>query len=1034
MHIPFSNRLSYLRISSLFLLAAVLLAACGGTPTSVPTSSPVVATQVPSPTPETDVLYLNLVWHQHQPLYYKDDSGVYTRPWVRVHGTKDYYDMAATVAKYPNVHVTFNLTPVLLKQLSDYVENGAKDKYWVLAEKSASQLSAEEKDFIMRRFFDANWDHIIKIHPGYKALLDKRGGTSDVEIAEAINKFTEQDFRDLQIWFNLAWFDPDELEKEPLLSLVEKDHGFSESDKTILFDQVRSLLGKIVQIHKDLQDQGQIEVITTPYAHPILPLIFDTNLELVGNPSAEMPNRFSYPNDDIAQLKKSVEIYQENYGLAPRGLWPGEGAVAQEIVPLVAKAGYQWMATGEPVLAQSLGIGSFTRDANETVQQADDLYRPYYVEGKSGGKVAIFFRDGTLSDKIGFTYSGTPGKTAAKDLLQRLENIRAQLKQQDSQGPHIVSIILDGENAWEYYPYDGKDFLNALYQQLSDSTTIKTITPSDYLTLFPEQRTLDKLFPGAWFSANYDTWIGEPEEKLAWNYLGQVRNDLAKYDISKTLSASPEAIAQAEDFMYLAEGSDWFWWYGSDQDSGQDEYFDTGFRALLVKVYESLGVPVPAFVNVPIIPKKPATAETNVIGLSSPVIDGIDSPDEWKNAAIFTSGAQAGNSLAYTFDAKNLYLKINFLQPPSQATRIGFYLTVPGGVDAYPFTRAGQGETPVLLGIAATHAFEWDAGKFISYKAGTKDWNAGALVGTAELKGNTFEAGIPWASLGELQAGDDLRLVAAIQPGGTLLPIQGPAQIVLPDLGTSTTILEVKDPTGDDHGPGKYTYPTDTVFTAQAFDLKNFIVAYDEKNMVFKFTFNGPIPNPWGSPNNLAIQTLDVYVDKDPGAGTGASMLLPGRNAALAQGYGWEYAIWAEGWTPQIVSPDPASLEPKQVIGTDFKIIVDPASSTVTLRVPRTVFGEGDPTKWAFAAAVLSQEGYPATGVWRVRDIGTSSEQWRFGGAPNDTNHTRIIDLAWSEADSPSQEEMLSNYTSSNAALGQLTASDFPQIQMLFVK
>ncbi len=1022
---------------SLFLVFSMLLSACGGTPTPAPTPAPTTAlsaTQPPTEAPAKDILYLNLVWHQHQPLYYKDESGVYTRPWVRVHATKDYYDMAATVAKYPNVHVTFNLTPVLLRQLDDFVQNGAKDKYWMLAEKPASELTAEDKDFIMRRFFDANWDHVIKVHPGYKALLDKRGGTTDEEIAAAINNFTEQDFRDLQIWFNLAWFDPDELAKEPLLSLVNKDHGFSEEDKTIVFDQVRSIMAQVIPIHKELQDQGQIEVITTPYAHPILPLIYDTNLALVGNPAAEMPDRFSYPNDAIAQLNKSVEIYKEHYGMAPRGLWPGEGAVAQEIVPLVAKAGYQWMASGEPVLAQSLGIGSFTRDAKETVQEADDLYRPYYVQGSTGGKVAIFFRDWTLSDKIGFTYSGTPGDVAAKDLMQRLENIRAHLKEQGAEGPHIVSIILDGENAWEYYLNDGKEFLNALYQQLSESTTIQTITPSEYLKLFPEQRTLDNLFPGAWFSANYDTWIGEPEEKLAWNYLGQVRSDLAKYDISKIRSASPEAIAQAEDYMYLAEGSDWFWWYGSDQDSGQDDYFDTGFRALLAKVYESLGEPVPSFVNVPIIPKKPATAERTVNGLSTPNIDGINSPGEWNNAALFTSGAQAGNSLAYTFDAKYLYLRMNFVQPPAQGTRLGFYLTIPGATNAYPFTRAVESETPALLGIAATHLFEWEEGEFKSYTAGKSGWNGGAAIGQAVLNENTFEAAILWESLGELQAGDDLRLVAALMPSGELLPLQGPAQIVLPDLGTSTTILEVTDPSGDDHGPGAYTYPTDSVFKAQVFDLKTFTVAYDEKNMVFKFTFYGPIPNPWGSPNNLAIQTLDVYVDKDPGAGTGARVLLPSRNAALAQGYGWEYAVWAEGWTPQIIAPEAATLEPKQVIGVDFKIIVDPASSTVTLRVPRTVFGEGDPTQWAYAAAVLSQDGYPSTGVWRVRDVNAASEQWRFGGGPSDTNHTRIIDLAWPEGATPTQEDMLSSYTSSSASLGELKVDDFPQIQMLVAK
>ena len=580
-------------------------------------------------------------------------------------------------------------------------------------------------------------------------------------------------------------------------------------------------------------------------------------------------------------------------------------------------------------------------------------------------------------------------------------------------------------------PNDGKEFLNALYQQLSESTTIKTITPSEYLKLFPEQRALDNLFPGAWFSANYDTWIGEPEEKLAWNYLGQVRSDLAKYDISKTRSASPEAIAQAEDYMYLAEGSDWFWWYGSDQDSGQDDYFDTGFRALLAKVYESLGEPVPPFVNVPIIPRKPATAERTVNGLSTPNIDGINSPGEWNNAALFTSGAQAGNSLAYTFDAKCLYLRMNFVQPPAQGTRLGFYLTVPGAANAYPFTRTVEGETPVLLGIAATHLFEWGEGEFKSYTAGKSGWTGGTAVGQAVLNENTFEAAIPWEVLGELQAGDDLRLVAALMPSGELLPLQGPAQIVLPDLGTSTTILEVTDPSGDDHGPGAYTYPTDSVFKAQVFDLKTFTVAYDEKNMVFKFTFYGPIPNPWGSPNNLAIQTLDVYVDKDPGAGTGARVLLPGRNAALAQGYGWEYAVWAEGWTPQIIAPEAATLEPKQVIGVDFKIIVDPASSTVTLRVPRNVFGEGDPTQWAYAAAVLSQDGYPSTGVWRVRDVNASSEQWRFGGGPNDINHTRIIDLAWPEGATPTQEDMLSSYTSSSVSLGELKVDDFPQIQML---
>ena len=1006
---------------SLGLVIFLLLTACNGKPTTQGLTSRASA----------DTLYLNITWHQHQPLYYKDANGNYTRPWVRVHATKDYYDMAATLAKYPDVHVTFNLTPVLIRQLDDFTKNGAKDIYWVLAEKPALQLNAEDKDFIMRRFFDANWDHMINVHPGYEALLEKRGGTTDDAIASAITKFSEQDFRDLQIWFNLAWFDPDELAKAPLKALVEKDRSFAESDKKIVFDQVHSIMAKVIPIHKQLQDSRQVEVITTPYAHPILPLLYDTNLALTGNPGAEMPDRFSYPNDAIAQLNRSVEVYQAHFGKAPQGLWPSEGAVAQEIVPLVARAGYQWMASGEPVLAQSLGIGNFTRDSQETVQEANQLYRPYYVQGASGGKVAIFFRDGTLSDKIGFTYSGAPGETGANDLIKRLENIRARLKVQGATGPHIVSIILDGENAWENYPNDGKAFLNALYQQLSESKTIKTVTPSEYLKMFPEQNTLKKLFPGAWFSPNYDTWIGEPEETQAWDYLGKVRYELSLYDMTHMRTANPKAIAQAEDYMYLAEGSDWFWWYGSDQDSGQDDYFDTGFRALLAKVYESLGEAVPSFVNVPITQKKPAVADHNINGLSTPTIDGVNVPGEWDNAAIFTSGVESGNSLAYAFDAKNLYVRVNFNQALSQSARIDFCLTVPSAAYNNPFAFSSSGETPVLLGIAATHLFEWDGKVLMAHTADKSAWGNGTAVGQAELGTGTFEAAIPWASFGELQPGDDLRLVAVILPVGELMPRQGPAQIILPDFGTSTTILEIADPAADDHGPGTYTYPTDHVFKAQAFDLKTFKIAYDEKNMVFNFPFNGLVPNPWGSINNLAIQTLDVYVDKDPGSGTGARLLLPGRNASLAKGFGWEYALWAEGWTPQIIAPDASTLDPKQVTGVNFKIIVGPDSNSVTLRVPRTVFGDGDPTKWAYTGVVLGQEGYPSTGVWRVRNVTASSEQWHFGGAPNDTNHTLNIDLAWPDGVTPTQEQMLSTYTARNSAGNQLTIDDFPQIQML---
>jgi len=982
-----------------------------------------------------DVLYLNLTWHQHQPLYYKDENGVYTRPWVRAHATKDYYDMAAMIKPYENVRMTVNITPVLMKQLDDFVLNGAKDYYWVLAEKPASELTEIEKTFLLTRFFDANWDNMIGRFPRYKELLNLRAGTTPEDIATAVKIFTEQDYRDLQIWFNLAWFDPEFLAVSPLKELVEKGKGFSEKDKVILFDEVRRVMSEVIPVHKEMQDSGQIQVITTPYAHPILPLIYNTDVALVGNPAAEMPDRFSWPNDAIAHLQKSVEMYTDHFGQAPVGLWPGEGAVSEDIIPLVAKAGYKFMQTGEAVLAQSLGIGSFTRDSAETVQEADELYRPYYVTSSSGEQVAIFFRDLVLSDKLGFTYSQTPGEEAAANLMQRLENIRLQLKAQKAKGPHIVSIVLDGENAWEYYPNDGKEFLNSMYKMLNESKTIQMVTPSEYLEMFPKQHELDYLFPGAWFSPNYDTWIGETEEQQAWNYLGKVRNFLAKYDVEKTRDATPEALAAALDYMYLAEGSDWFWWYGSDQDSGVDEYFDTGYRALLAKVYESLGEPVPAFINVPIIPKKPEQPVQAFKGIETPMVDGQIGEKEWANAAIYqaASGSAVG-AFSYTMDAKNLYFKLDATQDAGDIQSAGIYMNIPSAVENYPYAYTPDAPDTVLLGIAATHLFVWNGTTLKIFNATSKGWVENKdLKGTGASGEKVIEIAVPLASLGDLAAGDDIRVVTLTLPAGQILPASGPAQIVLPDLGLSDLVLEVTDPQGDDHGPGTYTYPTDGVFSAGNFDIDKFTVATDAKNVIFTFKFYGPVLNPWGSGSNLSLQTMDVYIDKDPGKGTGNRLLLPGRNAALSSSYGWDYVVWAEGWQPGIYAPDPSSGEPKQV-NISFKVIVDPAKQSVTLRVPKEAFGDGNPAEWAYTAVVLSQEGYPSTGVWRVRDVQAATAQWKIGGGPDDVNHTRIMDVAWPADGEGTQEEFLSSYTASQGPVETLTADNFAQLPMLLLK
>ncbi len=369
---------------------------------------------------EDGKLYVAIIWHQHQPVYFKDPvTGIYERPWVRVHAAKDYLDMAAILKQYPQIHTTFNLTPSLIRQLDD-IASGAKDLYWVVAEISADKLSEEQKLFVLDRFFDIN-PSIIARFPRYQELSQMRG-------EDALQTWTPQDFRDLQVLFNLAWTDPDWLAEEPLASLVAKGRDFNEGDKATVFAEHLRLVREVIPLHAEMQRSGQIEITMTPFAHPILPLLVDSDLARIAMPDADLPSRLVYGQDAVAQVELGVQLYQQHFDISPRGMWPAEGSVAQQVVSMVAKAGIQWIASDEDVLAGSLAeIIDFTRDNNDTVQQANVLYQPYAVQGARGDPVAIIFRDHLLSDKVGFEYSGMPGVLAATDFIGRLDAIRTQL-------------------------------------------------------------------------------------------------------------------------------------------------------------------------------------------------------------------------------------------------------------------------------------------------------------------------------------------------------------------------------------------------------------------------------------------------------------------------------------------------------------------------------------------------------------------------------------------------------------------------------
>ena len=531
-------------------------------------------------TKETPELYVMLLWHQHQPYYPKDTDGNFSKPWVRLHATKDYLDMVEMVQDFDGLRVTFNLTPTLLNQLNE-LSNGSRDIYWIHTEVEADKLTNEQKDFLRDRFFDIN-SRIINTYPRFVELRNLRQNPQD---------WTTQDYIDLQVLFNLGWTDPKYLSLDPLNKIVEKGSNFSEADKKIILEIHNELIDKVIPEHLYAYKNNHIELITTPFAHPILPLIHNSDLGKRGDTVSDFPNNtFNFEDDARAHVKKGKEIFFENFGFYPNGMWPAEGAVAQEVLQYFNDEDISWIATGQNPLEKSLDV-KIQRWVGGVASKPELLYRPWNTVLSNGEKIPIFFRDNYLSDKM-FDYSEKRSDLSVKEFENTILKLREKTSELDF--VPVVSIIADGENFWENYPNDGIDFLNGMYTVLTKYDWLETITPSDYLKTYGDSLdTIDELYPSSWFQPNFATWIGETDENQAWDLLYQTRIDFE--EAKKSGDYSDEQINQAYEYMLLAEGSDWFWWYGLDQDSTVDYYFDQAFKDLLSMVYLSLGLDEPGF-------------------------------------------------------------------------------------------------------------------------------------------------------------------------------------------------------------------------------------------------------------------------------------------------------------------------------------------------------------------------------------------------------------------------------------------------------
>ncbi len=579
-----------------------------------------------------------VLWHQHQPFYKDLVSGQYRLPWTRLHALKDYYGMVKLLDEFPQVHQTFNLVPSLVTQIQDYVSGEAQDPFLQVASKPAKDLTDLERRFALQYLFQAHPVNVIGRYPRYRELLEKFQSTgSSPERAEKY--FQAQDYTDLQVLSQIGWFDEFFLLEKDIAELIRKGRNYTLEDQRLVMTLERELLGRVLPVHAEAAKKGLIELSTSPFYHPILPLVCDTEAGAVSSPGLPLPqNRFRHPEDAREQLQRGMDLHKKVFGVRPHGVWPSEGSVSAETIAIAHELGVKWMATDEGVLGRSLGV-NFSRDGygHLSAEGARQLYTIYRYE-QDDTRMNLLFRDHTLSDLIGFVYSSMPAQDAANNLIHKIKESAKSLTSNGQDA--VVPIILDGENAWEYYPQSGREFLRRLYDGLQKDPGIEAVTVSEAITRHKSPTPLRSLVPGSWINANFNVWIGAPEDNKAWDYLYHARNFYAK----AAAGAAEKQRKLAFEEILIAEGSDWNWWYGPEHHSANDRDFDELYRKHLSNVYQALGGIPPDYLAQPITGgvARPSFAAQHAY-IHPKVTADMVRYFEWMGAARYTSDQRSGS-------------------------------------------------------------------------------------------------------------------------------------------------------------------------------------------------------------------------------------------------------------------------------------------------------------------------------------------------------------------------------------------------------
>ena len=636
-------------------------------------------------------LHVALVWHMHQPYYRDDRTGRFLLPWARLRGSKDYGRMVKLARRHPSLRITVNFVPSLFEQLDAYANGDGHDPHRELCLRPAEDLTVADRRFLVALTRGTGFPYKVALFAPFVDMLAwLREGDADA-VADSLST---QDLRDLQTWWMLSWIDPADIRADPaVLRVAEKGRGFGESDKQPVDTRLMALVREVIPVYRDAVASGQVEAMTSPAFHPILPLLCDTASARVARPHLELPSRHMRRREDaLEQVRLGLDVFARHVGVRPSGMWPSECAVSPAAAAVMASAGIEWAISDEHVLERSLGL-PVRGDAESSTR----MYSPW----RDSSGLHLVFRDADLSNRIGFVYGGMPTDDAVDDLVWRLEYVASQ---QPPDRHWLCVLALDGENCWEHYEEDGDLFLDRLYHRLTTTPRIQTTHVGAFIDAHPETvQPLERLWSGSWIDASYTTWIGDPQHSRAWDLLVAARDAL-------DAAGGPPAFPDAYRELLIAEGSDWFWWFGQHHDSGIDAAWDALYRSHVRSAYELMGLAVPDEVSQPILggaaPRRDRPPQRPV----SPR-PGAGDDAEWEAAGVVEVGTALGtmhpprssvSAIRYGIDATRLALRFGDDAP--RFSRAEVSLWVDGSAPAVVVVeRAAAGEyraqtSAVLLG------------------------------------------------------------------------------------------------------------------------------------------------------------------------------------------------------------------------------------------------------------------------------------------------------------------------------------------------